>query len=50
MFIVLVARAAMVTIVNARGDFTIVKSFFRRSFSTLSSINYNESETLIMNI
>ena len=50
MFTVLVARAAMVTIENARGDSTIIKSFFKRSFSALSSINYNESETLIMNI
>ena len=40
----------MVTIENARANFTIVQSFFRRSFSALSSINYNKSETLIMNI
>ena len=50
MLTVLVARAAMVTIENAHGDFTIDKSFFKRSFSALSSINYNKSKTLIMNI
>ena len=46
----LVAQAAMVTIENARGDSTIFKSFFRHSFSSLSCINYNESETLIIYI
>ena len=50
MFTVLVARAAMATIENACGDFTIVQSFFGRSFSNLSSINNNKSETLILNI
>ena len=50
LFVVLVAHAAMVTIENARENFTTVKSFFRLSFSALSSINYNESKTLIMNI
>ena len=49
-FMVLVARATMVTIENPRGDFLILKSFFRRSLSALSNINYKESETLIMNI
>ena len=50
MFVVIVARAAMETIENAPGDFTIVKSFFSCSFSALSSINYSKSETLIVKI
>ena len=40
----------MVTIDNARANYTIVQSVFRRSFSALSSINCNKSEALIMNI
>ena len=40
----------MVTIDNARANYTIVQSVFRRSFSAFSSINCNKSEALIMNI
>ena len=42
MFVVLVARVAMTTIVNARAEFTTVKLFFRRYFSTLSCIIYRK--------
>ena len=50
MFVVLVAHAAIVTIDNALADVTIVKWFFRRSFSAISSIYQNKSETLIIDI
>ena len=39
-----VARAAMVTIEKARANFSIVQSFFRRSFSVISFIIYRKSE------
>ena len=44
MFVVLVARVAMTTIVNARAEFTIVQLFFRHYFSTLSCSIYQTPE------
>ena len=39
-----VARAAMVTITNARANFTIGHSFFRRCFSVISGIFHLKPE------
>ena len=50
MFVLLVARVAKTTIVNARAEFTIVQSFFRHCFFATLCINYDKFGTLIMNI